>query len=169
MCLILKYHSRILAVSDYALQTIEKEKGRDHNVMSMIPYWSSRSVTRQMESVDHLFEQSFTVLSLELERLLLTAETSLAALDGLEEKLYTIHSILTREDSTIQTERDDLLAELWTRLGGNRRRVLRFENNLRLLKELKGYRVAAQGRVSETLQVMMTHFLQRTTGLNFLL
>lgn len=141
-------------MSDYALQTIEApEKGSSSLIVKYL--WPFGSTSKHTESVDLLFTQSFSVLSIELERLILTAEVSRTALDELEEKLGTIHDILARENVAVSAANDELLAELWTWLGGNRGRVARFANNLQLLKELGGYREAALARVVAALQVCL--------------
>lgn len=144
---------RIIAVSDYALQTIEgnEDKAKSSGLVKYL--WPFGGVSQRTESVDFLFEQSFSVLSVELERLILTAEKSQTSIYGLEEKLGTVHDILARENFAISAANDELLAELWTRLGGNRAQVARFATNLQLLKELGHYREAALSKVVAALQV----------------
>ena len=145
----------ILAISDFALQTIE---GGGSQQSSLIKYiWPFGSNGSSKEILASTFSQSLSVLSSSLERLILSAESSLHSLNKLEEQLGTIHGIVAREDSTLSVENAELLADLWTRLGGNRAKVARFSSNLQLLKELGGYRAQALARVVAALQVRYLH------------
>ncbi|EJD06844.1 uncharacterized protein FOMMEDRAFT_76006 [Fomitiporia mediterranea MF3/22] len=142
----------ILAISDFALQTIE---GRSTEKSSLMKYiWPFNSNTSNKELLASTFSQSLSVLSSSLERLILSAEASLDSLNKLEEQLNTIHGIVSREDNTLSVENAELLAALWTRLGGNRAKVVRFASNLQLLKELGGYRAQALARVVAALQAL---------------
>lgn len=120
--------------------------------------WPFGSNASSKELLASTFSQSLSVLSASLERLILSAEASLSSLDRLEEHLSTIHGIVSREDGTISVENAELLAALWTRLGGNRAKVSRFSSNLKLLKELGGYRSQALARVVAALQVRYPPF-----------
>ncbi|KAL5486109.1 hypothetical protein ACEPAI_7153 [Sanghuangporus weigelae] len=142
----------ILAISDFALQTIEGGKAESSSVMKYI--WPFGSNGSSKELLASTFSQSLSVLSASLERLILSAEASLDSLNKLEEQLGTIHGIVAREDNTLSVENAELLAALWTRLGGNRAKVVRFASNLQLLKELSGYRAQALARVVAALQAL---------------
>lgn len=102
------------------------------------------------------FSQSLGVLSTSFQRLIVQAEISLHSLDKLEMQLNNIQDILTREDVDISSARSDVLAELWTRLGGNRNQLRSFRDNLRLLKELGSYRSRALAHVVGALQALQT-------------
>ncbi|OCB90077.1 hypothetical protein A7U60_g2741 [Sanghuangporus baumii] len=142
----------ILAISDFALQTIEGGKTEPSSLMKYI--WPFGSNGSSKELLASTFSQSLSVLSASLERLILSAEASLDSLNKLEEQLGTIHGIVAREDNTLSVENAELLAALWTRLGGNRAKVVRFASNLQLLKELSGYRAQALARVVAALQAL---------------
>lgn len=102
------------------------------------------------------FVQSLSVLSTSLENLILQAEVSLRSLDDLEAQLGAIHEILVREDTTLSAEHSELLAALWTRLGGNRARKQRYEANFDILRELGSYRTRALAHVVAALQALQT-------------
>ena len=140
-----------MAISDFALQTIEGSNAQQPGLMKYV--WPFGSNASGKELLASTFSQSLSVLSASLERLILAAEASLSSLDKLEEKLGTIHSIVSREDSTLSVENAELLAALWTRLGGNRAKGARFSSNLKLLKGLGEYRSQALARVVAALQV----------------
>lgn len=96
------------------------------------------------------------MLSSDLARLIVAGQASVQELDNLEAQLVSIQSILTREGTDLHAEKSDLLAELWTRLGLNRAQIRGFENNLRLLRELGGYRTQALAHVVAALQALET-------------
>ena len=102
------------------------------------------------------FSQSLGVLSSSFQRLILEAEVSLHSLDKLELQLNNIHDILTREDVHLSSAQSEVLAELWTKLGGNREQLRSFRDNLRLLKELGSYRTRALAHVVGALQALQT-------------
>lgn len=124
--------------------------------------WPFSSNDPNKELLAATFTQSLSVLSNSLERLILSAEASLVSLNNLEEQLNTIYGIVSREDSSLSVAQAELLATLWTRLGGNRAKVSRYSNNLHLLKELGNYRAQALARVVAALQVHPFSLLQIT-------
>lgn len=63
----------------------------------------------------------------------------------------SIHEIITQESIFQKGELGNLLAELWTFLGGNRLKRQIYEDNLRLLYDLDGQRKKAVSRVHTTL------------------
>lgn len=102
------------------------------------------------------FSQSLSVLSTSFQRLIIQAEVSLHSLDKLEMQLNNIQDILTREGVDITAAQSDVLADLWTKLGGNREQLRSFKGNLRLLKELGSYRSRALAHVVGALQALQT-------------
>jgi hypothetical protein len=95
-------------------------------------------------------------LSINLERLILEAEVSMAHIDKLEQKLESIHELISLEDASITKERADLLAQLWTIFGGNRDEVHGMDNHLALLKDVGRYREGALAVIVPVLQMMDT-------------
>lgn len=89
-----------------------------------------------------------------LARLVLEAETNLSNLDRLELVLGTLSEIVEREGKFISAEREELLAELWTKLGGNRRELRDKHQHLQLLKALGEYRKRALAHVVGALQTL---------------
>jgi len=94
------------------------------------------------------------ILSTDMERLIIEAEANIVALDALEERLSTLHGIILREDLALSSEKNDLLAELWTKLGFNRNELRNFNQSLMLLKDLKTYRLQVLARVVAALQTL---------------
>lgn len=147
----------ILAISENALQTIEGINNTRNKQFSIVKYvWPFGSPATEADKnvLATTFVQSLSVLSSSLERLILHAEASIMQLDRLEEQLGTIHGIIAREDVTLSAAHEELLAMLWTRLGGNRAQLSRFRGNLQLLQGLSDYRKQALAHVVGALNAM---------------
>ena len=143
-----------MAVNDYALQKIDiaQKTKRSRFFAALIPWKSHKKSINQV--VVETFGEAMNILSTDMERLIIEAEASIIALDTLEERLSTLHDIISREDLTLSSEKADLLAELWTILGFNRNELRNFDQSLLLLKELKTYRQQALARVVTALQIL---------------
>ena len=66
------------------------------------------------------FDMVMSILAAEMGDVLLKCDQSRIFLDRLDSLLIVLHEILTRELAAVNTERDDLLAALWSYLGGNK-------------------------------------------------
>ncbi|PFH53158.1 hypothetical protein AMATHDRAFT_73706 [Amanita thiersii Skay4041] len=144
----------ILAVNTYALQTIEEANSKKPSVFSSLVPWLD---DKSKKAVANTFADTMVVLSANLERLILEAEVNLANLNALEEHLSTLHDMVTREGVAISGVKDELLADLWTILGGNRSKLKNLDTHISLLKNLGVYRRKALAHVTaalETLQAM---------------
>ncbi|GLB40283.1 hypothetical protein LshimejAT787_0801540 [Lyophyllum shimeji] len=142
----------IMAVNDYALHQIDAAHSQPPTVKSLyglIP-WSARKPTNDI--VLRTFTEAMGVLSASMQRLILEAELNLANLEKLEERLSTLHDQVSREDSTLTSAKSEVLAELWTKLGGNRKKLRNFDDHLSLLKNLGLYRKKALAHVTAALQ-----------------
>lgn len=93
-------------------------------------------------------------LSNVMERLVLEAEASHASLERLEYILSSLHEIVLREDTSIQLSKSEVLSELWTKLGGNNRKLQGIDRHSFLLKGVGGYRNRALVHVVSTLQTL---------------
>lgn len=72
-------------------------------------------------------------------------------LQNLDDRLEIIHSIVVRENVQITASRDDILDELWTLVGGNRRSLSKMDGQLDLLSQVNTYRMTAYAHVSATI------------------
>ncbi|KAH8990343.1 hypothetical protein EDB92DRAFT_790653 [Lactarius akahatsu] len=146
----------IIAVNDYALHAIEaaNSKPSAFSLSRFSPFAPSASVTKQV--VVRTFTEAMNTLSANMQRLVLEAEVSISDLNKLEEHLKSIHEIVSREDSSISAARGELLAQLWTILGGNREELDKMDEHRALLKGVGGYRDRALAHVVAALQMLET-------------
>lgn len=144
-----------MAVNDYALQSIESARANEPSPWSprALAIWKPARLSTK-EVVRKTFEEAMSVLSANMERLILEAEYSLHNLKSLEDKLGTLHEVVSREDSSISSARTELLAELWTILGGNKKEMRNFDHHLNLLKGLSIYRRQALIHVVAALETL---------------
>ncbi|KAI0258393.1 hypothetical protein BC834DRAFT_835706 [Gloeopeniophorella convolvens] len=146
----------IIAVNDYALHAIEAANSKS-SALSLRHLWPfSPAGPATKEVVTRHFTDAMNTLSANMQRLVLEAEVSLSDLDKLEEHLRSIHEVVSREDSSVNAQRADLLAQLWTILGGNRDELRGMNDNLALLKGVGRYRDRALAHVVAALQMLQT-------------
>lgn len=87
----------------------------------------------------------------EIKRLILEAQALLLTLVNLEDRLDAIHGIVIRDDIHAQLSKTEILSHLWTKLGGNRSKLGKFNSQLHLLGQVNTYRESAIAHVSGTL------------------
>ncbi|EKM58534.1 uncharacterized protein PHACADRAFT_252952, partial [Phanerochaete carnosa HHB-10118-sp] len=95
-----------------------------------------------------------SVLSAQMQRVVLEAEVNMRNLDALEEQLLTLHEMVHRENRTVSAAKEELLAELWTALGGNKRKLRGLNGHLFLLRNIGAYRSRAAAHVAAALQAL---------------
>ncbi|KAH7927943.1 hypothetical protein BV22DRAFT_1031279 [Leucogyrophana mollusca] len=156
-----KLHSKVggavdevMAVNAYAMRTIQEAQSNapsPYSLKALIPF--GRGPPTQ-EIVIGAFTDAMDTMSRAIERLILEAEVSIARLDELEEDLKAIHEVVFREDASTTYEKNELLAQLWTRLGGNKRALRAYDDRLELLQDLGHYREGARGHVLQAMQTL---------------
>ncbi|KAJ4292773.1 hypothetical protein N0V90_009436 [Kalmusia sp. IMI 367209] len=79
------------------------------------------------------------------------SESLIALLNALENRLDVIADIALRDDIHVSRDRELLLAQLWSRLGGNRSSKASSDASLQLLRQVMRYRSQAVQHVTATL------------------
>ena len=82
-----------------------------------------------------------------LDILITQAEISQKGLDRLNVRLAGVAEIAARENMSLSGDKEKLLSTLWTVLGGNRKDLRRYDNNLSLLDGLGKYTLEARKHV----------------------
>ncbi|RDX51827.1 hypothetical protein OH76DRAFT_1313907, partial [Lentinus brumalis] len=95
------------------------------------------------------------LLASEVAGVLADADTVTAALDALEAKLWGLHSLTEHESSLAGLAIEDVLAEFWTKLGGNSARRQQLAYRVEMLDNLNTYRRRAVVHVSATIQTIL--------------
>ncbi|KAJ7650110.1 hypothetical protein FB45DRAFT_886957 [Roridomyces roridus] len=143
----------IMAVNDYALHTIEEARSEPPPSLlrQLIPWPSARLPADLVLST---FEDSMNYLASTMKGLIVEFEFNLQNLNELEEQLSVLHELVTREGNSISSAKEELLSDLWSKVGGNKRKLRGYENHLDLLKGLTGYRKQALVHVVSALQTL---------------
>ncbi|KFY22136.1 hypothetical protein V493_06823 [Pseudogymnoascus sp. VKM F-4281 (FW-2241)] len=87
----------------------------------------------------------------EILKLIDEAQALLMVLNSLEDRLEVIHGIVTRDGHHAIAQREELLSELWTMVGGNKGKLSKTKRQLNLLTQVGVYRKSAFGHVSATI------------------
>ncbi|KAJ3899392.1 hypothetical protein F5879DRAFT_776125, partial [Lentinula edodes] len=142
----------ILAVNEYAMAKLPSFPPPSSFIaQALVPFHPASSLENLFLTA---FGESMNTLSTIIQRLILLAEVELSNIEKLEVHLSLIHEIVCREDSSISSAKTELLGEIWTRLGGNRRELKGHDAHLELLRGIGGYRKQALAHVISALQIL---------------
>ena len=142
-------------MNEYALQTIEDSKTPPSLMARVLPFSLSNTNPTQ-EAVMETFLMSMDNIASQMFRLREEAEISMDHLTRLEEHLIVLHEITHRDNKQLKAAHEDVLAELWTWVGGNRVQLRKMNLDLDLLKNVDRYRKKAREHVVATLQTLYT-------------
>ncbi|KAL9003697.1 MAG: hypothetical protein Q9188_003457 [Gyalolechia gomerana] len=87
----------------------------------------------------------------EINRLIDEAQVLLGVLHNLDDRLDVIHGVAIRDNLHAQGSREEVMSQLWTMLGGNRKALGKFESQLKLLNRVNMYRQTAIAHVAGTM------------------
>lgn len=159
-----RYNSRIGSAMDRVIATntwtmnvlrgIEETESNTGSLSRIFTSLTSSFLSAPPTLQQRIFDQYILHVSKnkeEIEALISTAQALLQVLTNLDERLDTIHTITTSDDSTLTRSQDELLSSLWTKLGGNSASVKSNNRHLNLLRNISQYRRKALKHVSETL------------------
>ncbi|KAK0117982.1 hypothetical protein ONS95_012293 [Cadophora gregata] len=95
--------------------------------------------------------QHTRIVEEEINKLINEAQAILMVLTNLEDRLDVIYGIATRDDMHTKALKEEILAELWTMVGGNRGKINKMDKKLNLLQQVAIYRKTAYAHVSGTI------------------
>ncbi|KAI0346384.1 hypothetical protein BDW22DRAFT_747038 [Trametopsis cervina] len=145
----------ITAVNQHAMRTIEDAQASKSSLsLSGLILWPISKSVSVRSIVTSTFADAMTVLETQIARIRLEAEATAVYLNNLEQSLITLHELLTRENVTLTHEKEELLAELWTKLGGNKRKLKGVNSHIWLMQRVGDWRMRAQVHVAATIQAL---------------
>ena len=158
----------VLAMNEYSIAGLEAAKARSAEISAsrissglmgviLAPFRAAESSAIQA-SIRNTFLDSSTVLERNLRQLIFEAEMVLRKLNSLDERLVTISQVVAKEDDRVDALAEEILGDLWTMLGGNRRRLSNLANHKELLGNIAIYRSRALAQVSSTLLELQTMY-----------
>ncbi|KAI1785999.1 hypothetical protein LXA43DRAFT_1065425 [Ganoderma leucocontextum] len=131
----------IIAFNDYVLRVLQ-ETG---------PSATPESTT----TLARVFRSSTSTLANEVTDILVEAAKTVIALDILENQLVRIYVASVDDHILTAAAIDNVLSELWTKLGGNGQRLRGLERRARVLKNLDEYRRRAMAHVAVIVQMLI--------------
>jgi hypothetical protein len=145
---ILTSYTSTLAINQLALNTLVAAV-EDRFLGAVSPSFDASQV---------VIEKSFTIaldkFVSRLSQILIHCQEMIDELEAMDTALALIHEIVSRERLGIIDTRDELLARLWTILGGNKHELRSLENHLTLLYGLSQYRKVALAHVHRTMETV---------------
>lgn len=148
----------LMAMDEYAIRSLEAAAAvaqpsptSSFTSLLLYPFRAHHDPARAEANILETFIQASTVMDKSIKLLVLDATAVLRDLDDLENRLMVVEEIVRREHAVISTEQAEVLAEIWSLLGGNRRKIANFANNKDLLAAISGYRSRAMMHVSASL------------------
>ena len=122
--------------------------------MARVLPFSLSTTNPTQEAVIETFLMSMDNIASHVVRLRDEAEVSMGHLMSLEQHLVVLHEITHRDNKELTAAQEDVLAELWTWLGGNKSKIRSMTLSLDLLNNVETYRRKALAHVIATLQVL---------------
>ena len=108
------------------------------------------------DAVLDLYIQQSDETQKEISELLTEAQIVFALLRALEESVDAIHGITARDTEYAQVARDEILATMWSKLGGNRKQRKMFESQLKVLKQVSAYGKTAYANIAGAVLKLQT-------------
>ncbi|KAK6340249.1 hypothetical protein TWF730_002013 [Orbilia blumenaviensis] len=140
----------ILALDEWAKKTLEDIRDSESGPKSFSHLMMWRDNDRIRRDVANTFTKTTEGMNGQLQRLVMEAQNVLTILDQLEEKLTTIHEIISREANHVKMEHDEVLSAIFTKLGANKQKIARSKEQVALLQNVNHYRKTALSHVSAT-------------------
>ncbi|KAI6122257.1 hypothetical protein EDD16DRAFT_1573171, partial [Pisolithus croceorrhizus] len=143
----------VMALNNYAMTTIEEApaKGASRVLQAIVPIKIGPTAD---EIIQGAFALAMDQSGQSISRLIVEAEVSGQNLDQMEVDIASLHDMIAREDKHMSTEKDLVLGELWSRLGGNKQKIREYDDRLALLNDLSVYRKQARAHVIAALQTL---------------
>ena len=142
----------VLSLAKWTARTLhgieDDEAGRGALARLFNPFGVARKSEERL--VTQYLEHAHAIEN-EIHRLVLEAQALLQVLQNLDDRLDVISSITARDTQTAQLSQAEVLAELWTMLGGNGAKLSKFEGELNILRQVNTYRQNAFGYVAGTI------------------
>jgi hypothetical protein len=118
--------------------------------MGLVPIWSSESRV----TINKSFTIALDNFVVRLNQVLIHCQEMIEELEAMDSALTLIHEIVSRERLGIIDIRDELLARLWSILGGNKHKLRSLDSHLTLLYGLSQYRIKALAHVHRTMETV---------------
>lgn len=159
-----KFHSHVgrgvdivLSTAKWTSRVLDDISHDDQQQRGLLPAFISDTILApfkplkftEARALDQYIQHSY-VVSGEIDKLVEEAQTLLHVLQNLEDRLDVIHAVALRDNIHVQDKRDEILAELWTFLGGNQAKKRKLDTQMNLLTHVSEYRKLAIKHIANT-------------------
>jgi len=118
-------------------------------------YFARKRVEAEIASAERrmlkVYRMTFNSTEIAIQQLVLQGSIILKTLDDLDDQLNRIEDTVQHESAMIGDQEEDVLARMWTYLGGNRRQLNRMSHHKHILGSLSSYRKRALRHLTKTL------------------
>ena len=140
------------------LDELDVKEQEQANRRSSFGGWIAHHLLYPFQPVEFLHSNLLKVYILhtgkieeEIDRLLKEAQEVLQLLKNLEKNIFAITDIMNSDDNKVQASRDEVLASIWTKFGGNRNKLANSKNQLKALRSVTVHRDKAWQHVVATI------------------
>ncbi|KAF9898657.1 hypothetical protein BX616_003765 [Lobosporangium transversale] len=136
------------------LDRLEKQLEKKNGMWDMVSDFFSGTNEIQVKAerkLEQLYKSTMDESRKHVQDLILRSKEVLEGLDTLDQTLGTINDLITQENRQQKTANDEILAQLWTILGGNQVEREQYRENLELLQSMDVQRKAIFGQIEGAL------------------
>jgi hypothetical protein len=137
------------------ISDVNSTRGPIEKVFNLIMY-PFQPVKLNEDRVLDLYLQHADEVQQQIADLLTEAQSVFALLKSLEDTVDSIHGITVKDKQIAEAGRDEILAQLWTQLGGNRTQRKMFESQLKILQQVSAYGQSAYTSVAGAILRLQT-------------
>lgn len=149
----------LLAMDEYAIKALEsvaaiEAGGRaQEGVVGflMSPFYGHQDLELAARNVYDTFIKASSIMDTSIRRLITEASLTLSSLEQLEGQLVTIEDLARHEHRFVAAQHSEVLSQIWTVLGGNRKKLDNFREHEMLLGNVGVYRKKALAHVVASL------------------
>ena len=152
----------LVAVDEFAIRSLksiqETQDAAPTGISGLMlsPFRGRHDVEAAQKAVLGTFLQAARVMDTSIQKLINDAEFTIRELNELEEKLNVVEDIVQREKTVLSAKETEVLARIWTSLGGNRGQLNSYANHKDLLSNISVYRKRALLLVGKSLIQLQT-------------
>ncbi|KAI9829999.1 MAG: hypothetical protein M1826_005172 [Phylliscum demangeonii] len=147
----------VVSITRWTMRVLDDLAVREASKGSIQIIWNDVVLTRiglgaagSEAAVLEQYIQHTRVVEEEINKLIQKGQALLEVLQYLEDHLDVIQGISARENVQMTAEKEELLAHLWTAVGGNRDKLSKVNRQMRLVESISMYRKTAYKHVSGT-------------------
>ena len=149
----------VLSTNKFTVQVLNNRAGIEESRGSLERFFSSINPIStfifpkptMQERIFETYVQHSSALEAEIDDCISEAKQLISVLNYLEEQIFNIAKIAGRDLHIVSSNQDEILAKIWTKLGGNGSKLRKFTGQVQLLNEVNLYRRRALGHVTSTL------------------